>query len=249
MRSSFHFLIICGPAYFPYILGKQCYERNRTYFAIAALFSYVLHPGGGLYRDAVMINAAEHTGLDAFNLFVRLLVGSRTLFWLILVFGYELPPEIGVPMNAAFLLTMSRLRPSQPFCATMQTPSTQPLFHIIASSLPLITSISQEHPQLSIGADVCNPLIHWMQFSLGFLLPALVHLASDYSARMEFVRRHPHRLTPRDRATWQPKLNSSFSPWPVAAVLFVGIITIAWYAFIWPEMMPVGSSTTELLHP
>lgn len=247
MRSSFHFIIICGPAYLPYVLGRRRYERNRTYFVIAALISYVLHPGGGLYRDAVMSNVAEHTGLDAFNLFVRLLIGSRTLFWLVLVFGYELPPEIGVPVNAACLLTMARLRPSEPFCATMQTAATRPLFHLIASSLPLVTSISLDHPQLAMEADICNPLLRWLQFSLAFLLPALVHMAGDYAARITFVRQHPQRMSPRDRAEWQAKLDASFTPWPVAGMLFVGIISVMWYAFIWPQMLPVGSHSLELL--
>ena len=93
-RSSLHCAIICCPFYIPTLIGKERYKRYRSFIVAAAFISYILHPGGGLYRDAVMVNSNEHTGLDAINLFVRLVIGSRTLFWLLLIFGYELPPLV-----------------------------------------------------------------------------------------------------------------------------------------------------------
>ncbi len=43
----------------------------------------------GLYRDGLM--SMPDTALGAINLFIRLAVGSRTLFWLVLACGYQLP--------------------------------------------------------------------------------------------------------------------------------------------------------------
>jgi hypothetical protein len=77
--------VIVSPSYLQFVLGKRAYLRHRTAIVCVALLAYVLHPGGGLYRDAVM--ALSQDGLGALNLFVRLLVGSRTLFWLILRCG------------------------------------------------------------------------------------------------------------------------------------------------------------------
>ena len=244
LRSAFHFVVSCGPFYWRYIIGKEQYTKYRNFFVSAALISYVLHPGGGLYRDAVMLNAAEHTGLDAINLFVRLLIGSRTLFWLLLVFGYELPPLVGIPLNAICLLVMGRLRPSQPFCHTMQTPATKLIFHTIAANLPLISTISLEHPQLDAEADVCNPLIHWIQATLGFLLPACVHLAGDYTARLAFSRMRGNSLNPRDRYAWHRRQQSAFSPWPVAAMFYFSASSALWYGLMWRQMLPLQPRTS-----
>lgn len=237
-RSSAHCAVTCAPAYTRRLLGEARYLRYRSWIVAAALVSYTLHPGGGLYRDAVMINAAEHTGLDAINLFVRLLIGSRTLFWLILILGYDLPPAFGVPFNAACLAVMTRLRPSQPFCATMQTPATRPLFHTIAASLPLLSAVSVEHPALAPGADVCNPLVHWMQVTLGFLLPACVHLVGDYSARLAWARRRARALAPADRGEWARRGGSAFSPWALAAMLLSAASTTMWFGLMWGQMLP-----------
>jgi hypothetical protein len=77
--------VIVSPSYMQFVLGKRAYLRHRTAIVCVALLAYVMHPGGGLYRDAVMVLSQD--GLGALNLFVRLLVGSRTLFWLILRCG------------------------------------------------------------------------------------------------------------------------------------------------------------------
>lgn len=76
---------IISPVYLTRVLGKQTYLRYRVAIIALALLAYTLHSGGGLYRDAVMTQDEQQGGnLAAFTLFVRLLVGSRTLFWLVL---------------------------------------------------------------------------------------------------------------------------------------------------------------------
>ena len=82
LKSWMHFMVIISPSYLQLLLPRSTYLRHRVTVVALALLAYVLHPGGGLYRDAVM--AVSQDGLGALNLFVRLLVGSRTLFWLIL---------------------------------------------------------------------------------------------------------------------------------------------------------------------
>jgi len=241
-RSSVHFIITIGPVYLPLALGKPRYTRYRNFIIVAAMLSYVFHPGGGLYRDAIMQNTAEHTGLEAFTLFIRLLIGSRTLFWLILVCGYKMVPELGIPINAACLLLINKLRPSQPFCDTMQNPTTMSLFSSIAGSLPLISVISIERPQLRVGADICNPLVHWLQVTLGFLLPSLYHLAEDYSARLDFAKWYYRRMTRTDQQIWMARHHSAFSPWPLVGMLFVSSSTGLWFVFMSNQMIkPVAA--------
>ena len=58
-------------------------------------------PKQGLYRDGLM--TVDNTLLGAANLFVRLAVGSRTLFWLVLAFGYQLPPHLQVGAGCCVL--------------------------------------------------------------------------------------------------------------------------------------------------
>ncbi|KAG7675265.1 hypothetical protein Ndes2526B_g08132 [Nannochloris sp. 'desiccata'] len=236
-RSSLHFIITIGPVYLPYVLRTTRYTRYRNFIIAAAMLSYVLHPGGGLYRDAIMQNTAEHTGLEAVTLFIRLLIGSRTLFWLILVFGYKMPLELGIPINAACLLLINKLRPSQPFCDTMQNPTTRSLFHSIAGSVPLISAISIERPQIRAEADICNPLVHWMQVSIGFLLPSLYHLAEDYSARLAFAKWYYRRMTRRDKQVWRARKHSAFSPWPLVVMVFLSASTGLWFVFMSNQML------------
>jgi hypothetical protein len=236
-RSSVHFFTTIGPVYLRHILGKGRYIRYRNFIIAAAMLSYVFHPGGGLYRDAVMQNTAEHTGLQAITLFIRLLIGSRTLFWLILVFGYKMPPELSIPINAACLLLINKLRPSQPFCNTMQTPTTSSLFYSIAGSLPLISAIPIERPQIRAGADICNPLVHWLQVTIGFLLPSLYHLAEDYSARLVFAKWYYRRMTRQDKRIWRARKHSAFSPWPLVAMVFLSASTGLWFVFMSNQML------------
>jgi hypothetical protein len=76
---------IISPVYLTCVLGKQAYLRYRVAIIALALLSYTLHSGGGLYQDAVMTRDEQRGGdLAALTLFVRLLVGSCTLFWLVL---------------------------------------------------------------------------------------------------------------------------------------------------------------------
>lgn len=242
LRSFLHFSIVIGPAYWQRILSKATYARWRNFIVAAALLSYTFHPGGGLYRDAVMINAAEHTGLSAAHLFVRLLVGSRTLFWLILVFGYELPPLLGIPLNALCLTIMAYTKGSAPFCSTMQTASTQPLFHYIAASIPLVSIIPMAHPELAEGADICNPLVRWLVIVLAFLLPTAVQLATDYSARKTFARQNPWLLSPADRTVWLDPAKGEGSAASVALVTYVHLSTALWYVLMWGQLMPAATA-------
>jgi hypothetical protein len=199
------------------------------------MLSYVFHPGGGLYRDAIV---NEHVGgLEAITLFIRLLIGSRTLFWLILVFGYKMSPELGIPINAACLLLINKLRPTQPFCNAMQNASTISLFHSIAGSLPLLSAISIERPQIRAGADICNPLVQWLMMTVGFLLPSLYHLAEDYSARLVFAKLFYRRMTRRDKDVWKMRKHSAFSPWPLVAMAFLSVSTALWFVFMSNQML------------
>lgn len=57
----------------------------------------------GLYRDSLIVTSAAAVAGGgaaaagaAAALLVRLAVGSRTLFWLMLAFGYQLPPHLQV---------------------------------------------------------------------------------------------------------------------------------------------------------
>lgn len=232
-RSFIHFIIIVAPAYVRHMLGKERYVGSRNFIVAAALFAYIYHPGGGLYRDAVMGNAAEHTGLTAAALFIRLLVGSRTLFWLILVFGYTLPPEIGIPLNAAAVATIMHLKPSEPFCATIQTPAARPFFHTIAASLPLFTILPFWRPELPPDIDICNPIVHWLQVAFGFVLPTCVQLAGDYVARREYAWRQPQRLTPQDRVAWSSRQPSASLPaYQLAALTFLSVSTALWHLLL-----------------
>ena len=130
--------VIISPSYLQLLLSRRAYLRHRVAIIALALLSYVFHPGGGLYRDAVMVEAGEGArgggrGLEALNLLARIAVGSRIPFWLVLALGYQLPSSVFAALHAALLGAMVRLKPSQPFCAVMQTPQSQPLFHIIAN--------------------------------------------------------------------------------------------------------------------
>ena len=230
-----HFIIIVAPAYVRHLLGSERYAGSRNFIIAAALFAYVYHPGGGLYRDAVMGSAAEHTGLTTAALFIRLLVGSRTLFWLILVFGYNLPIEIGIPLNAAAVATILRVKPSEPFCATMQTLDARPLFHMIAASLPQFAVVPVWRPELAPDADICNPIVHWLQIGLGFMLPTCVQLAGDYVARREFAQRQPERMSPRDAAVWSHP-TSSLPAYQLAAFIFLSGSTALWHLLLWRDI-------------
>lgn len=108
-----------------------------------------------------------NTAAEAANLFVRLLVGSRTCFWLVLAFGYTLPPALEVPMDALHVGLMMWLKPSRPFCSVMQSAASMPLFRTIAHALPLVSLMPLGRPQLEPGADVCNPLVSWMMVRPG----------------------------------------------------------------------------------
>ena len=128
--------VIISPCYLQLLMSRRAYLRHRVAIIALALLSYVFHPGGGLYRDAVMVEEAQGgrgRGLEALNLLARVAVGSRIPFWLVLALGYQLPSAVFAPLHAALLGAMVRLKPSQPFCAVMQTPQSQPLFHIIAN--------------------------------------------------------------------------------------------------------------------
>lgn len=85
-KSFCHCLVTVSPSLLSRTLGGKAYARWRTTLVALALLSYALHPGGGLYRDAIM--AKTHLGTRgrpaALGLLVRLLVGSRTPFWLLL---------------------------------------------------------------------------------------------------------------------------------------------------------------------
>jgi hypothetical protein len=236
-RSFLHFIVTIGPAYLPLALGTSRYTRYRNFIIAAAMLSYVFHPGGGLYRDSIMKNTAEHTGLETLTLFIRLLIGSRTLFWLLLVFGYKMAPELGIPINAACLLLINKLRPSQPFCDIMQNPTTRSLFSSIAGSLPLISAISVSRPQLRAGADICNPLVHWLQVTLGFFLPSLYHLAEDYSARLDFAKGYYNRMVRKDQRVWAARQHSAFSPWPLVVMVFSSASTGLWFVFMSNQMI------------
>lgn len=237
LRSFFHFIITIGPAYWPTILGKDRYVKYRDFFVSLAIISYSLHPGGGLYRDAIIYNAAERTNLDAAALFVRLIVGSRTLFWALLIFGYELPPLTGIPLNALCLVAIMRMKPSIPFCRSMQNSSTRELFQIIAQNLPLVSIIPLDRPSLPLETDICNPLVQWMQLSIGFLLPTTVQLCADYTARRAFAKLYPFALSVEDRKKWLDFRTSAFiSVGSIGVILFLHASTALWYFMIWKKM-------------
>lgn len=127
-----------------------------------ALAAYVFHPGGGLYRDAQMQGTASVL-LGAATLFVKLLVGSRTLFWMILSFGYPLPPRVGIPLHAGLGYLLMWLKPSAPFCRSLLSAESAPLFRTMAENIPLL-SVAPSHPSAPPEyADTCNSLVAWIQ--------------------------------------------------------------------------------------
>lgn len=241
LHSAMHFLVIISPAYLRHIFGRQWYAQHRNIVIIAALLAYITHPGGGLYRDAIMESEAERTHLNAITMVVRLLVGSRMLFWLILVFGYELPPELGVPVNGLFLGAMIFLRPSLPFCKILETPLTSSLFRSIANNIPLITLLpSGRLPSEGQLADICNPLVLWIQITLGFLLPTSIQLASDIAARRHFARRRSDLLTPEEKRMWSPRNPSvNYPTWQLSVLLFTFVSSGTWYFLMWVLSMDV----------
>ena len=240
LHSAMHFLVIIGPAYLRHIFGRQWYAQYRNIIIIAALLAYITHPGGGLYRDAIMENEAERTHLNALTMMVRLLVGSRMLFWLILVFGYELPPELGVPVNGLFLGCMIFLRPSIPFCRILETPLTSSLFRLIADNIPIITILPSGRLPVKQLNDVCNPLVLWIQVSLGFILPTSIQLASDIAARRHFARRRSDLLAPEERLKWSPRNPSATYPaWQLSVLLFTFASTGTWHFLIWLSSMDI----------
>jgi hypothetical protein len=96
-KSFCHCMVIVSPSVTSRLLGGKAYARWRTPLVALALLSYVLHPGGGLYRDAIMVQAhSMHSSgrLAALGLLVRLLVGSRTPFWLVLRCGWGGQPAL-----------------------------------------------------------------------------------------------------------------------------------------------------------
>jgi hypothetical protein len=76
-------------------------------------------------------------------------------------------PTLQLPLDALAVGLLMWMKPSQPFCAVMQHAGTEPLFRTMASSLPLVSLIPLGRPLLREGADVCNPLIAWMQVGRG----------------------------------------------------------------------------------
>ncbi|EFN56972.1 hypothetical protein CHLNCDRAFT_143565 [Chlorella variabilis] len=240
MRSFCHFMVIISPSYLQLVLGRRAYLQHRVAIIGLALTSYVLHPGGGLYRDAMMQSPQD--SLAALSLFVRLLVGSRTLFWLVLSFGYRLPPHTLVPLHGALLALKALLKPSQPFCAVLQTVDTQPLFQAIAINLPLVSLTPLDRPTIKPGADICNPLHAWIVFGLGLALPAAVSLVRDFEARQRFVRRHAAQLQGVDRERWLSKTQGSFAPAGLAALVWVHFMTALWYGLMYRQMQLPSSS-------
>jgi hypothetical protein len=238
LRSFAHLCAITAPAYMRPLLGRERYLRHRTAIVCAAISAYAFHPGGGLYRDAIQTNAAEHTGLDAAALFVRVVVGSRTLFWLVLVLGYQLPPLVGIPLNAAGLAVITRWRPSTPFCAAIQTPATRDTFAYIVARLPLVGVLPLRRPLLAGGADVCDMLVQWVQLAFGFALPAAISLAADFAARRAWARRRGAALGAEDRRAWLSPATTAFSPAALAALLFINGITALWYLLAWGKAEP-----------
>ncbi|GAB4824038.1 hypothetical protein N2152v2_011084 [Parachlorella kessleri] len=190
------------------------------------------------------------TVLGAANLFVRLAVGSRTLFWLVLAGGYQLPPHLQIPLDALHVGLIVWMKPSQPFCAVMQHPGTQSLFHTMASALPLFSLMPLGRPVLRNGADVCNPLIAWMQVGLGYLLPTLAFLCIDVEARRRFAARRAASLPPADAAVWAPNKSASFfNPWTILALVYLHLLTALWYLLMWHQL-DLSSPTEGLpLHP
>lgn len=82
--------------------------------------------------------------------------------------------------------------------------------------------------------DLCAPPLPSpdpapLQIGLGFLLPMMLQACSDYSARMQFVRRHKAQLGAVDRGRWLAKAQGSFSPWAICLVVFVNLQTALWY--------------------
>ncbi|KAL4854525.1 O-methyltransferase MdmC [Chlorella vulgaris] len=243
-RSFLHYLAIISPVFLTRVLAKQTYLRYRVAIIALALLSYTLHPGGGLYRDAVMARDEQWGGnLAALTLFMRLLVGSRTLFWLVLryfmkLFGYRLPPQVMIPLHGALLAIKLIAKPSQPFCAVLQTPATQPLFEAIAANLPLFSLIPLDRPAIRAGADICNPLHTWVVVVLAWALPAAASLVSDFEARQRFVARCQSQVVGVDRERWLGKARGSCAPGAVAVLLWVHLATALWFLLMYRQMLP-----------
>eukprot|EP00887_Chlorella_sp_A99_P004789 scaffold4.g4789.t1 len=236
-HSFCHFLVIISPCYLQALLGRERYLRHRNKILVLALAGYAFHPGGGLYRDATVAAAqnegAEATLLGAAALFVRCLVASRALFWGFLVSGYRMPPHIGAPVQLALGSALMWLRPSQPLCAALQTPARSSLFRLVANAIPLLTLVPIGRPELGEGADVCNPLIYWLQIGFGFMLPLAVQLCADWEARRRFASRNSRRLPTADRARWLSVAVIAGGPRVIALMIITHLLTALWFFLVW----------------
>eukprot|EP00890_Picochlorum_soloecismus_P001575 jgi/Picsp_1/2418/NSC_05879-R1_hypothetical protein CHLNCDRAFT_143565 [Chlorella variabilis] len=189
-RSFVHCFITIGPLYWTKLMNKLSYKRYRGIIIAASIVSYTLHPGGGLYRDAVTDNVTEHTGLGAIKLFVKALISSRMLFWQILLLGYSTNPRWTIPLNMVCLMTMSRMKPPDAFCKSLYDAGNGPLFRMIESHLPIISIIPMWSSDITNADELCRPLMNWFMISIGFMFVTCIQLALDYCSRAAFVDSH-----------------------------------------------------------
>jgi hypothetical protein len=239
IRSAAHFAIIISPAYASRILGERRYLRFRCAIIACAISAYALHPGGGLARDSIEKQGREVGRLHAAALFARVLIGSRMLFWLILVGGYGMPLECAIPLNTAGIAFIALAKPSHRFCEALQTTATRAMFRSIAQTLPLLSVIPLPKTELAAEADVCNPLVLWMQISLGWIVPTAMQACGEIGARRNFLIRCAHERTStrqRNADTLQGLIRAhTSSPGVVALLVSINTSMLLWNIMMWHE--------------
>lgn len=145
-----------------------------------------------------------------------------------------MPLHIGVPVQVALGGLLMWLRPSQPLCAALETATNRPNFRLIAGCLPLLTLMPIGRPELPPSADICTPLIKWLQVGFGFLLTLTVRLCTELGARQRFAHRHTRRLPPKDRQRWLGTTAAvTGCPHAIAIMAYVHILTALWFALLW----------------
>jgi len=224
-RSFVHCFVTIGPLYWTKLINKRTYKRFRGFIIAASIVSYTLHPGGGLYRDAVTENVTEHTGLGAIKLFVKVLISSRMLFWQILLLGYSANPRWTIPLNMMCLIAMSRMKPPDAFCKSLYDAGNGPLFRMIESHLPIISIIPMWPTEITNAVELCRPLMNWFMISIGFMFVTCIQLALDYCSRADFVDSHKS-LFDNNRCIF--RCQDKMKVWAVSFMLYTQLIGLTW---------------------
>lgn len=224
-RSFVHCFITIGPLYWTRLIDTYAYKRYRGIIIAASIVSYTLHPGGGLYRDAVTDNVTEHTGLGAIKLFVKVLISSRMLFWQILLLGYSANPRWTIPLNILCLMTMSRMKPPDAFCKSLYDAGNGPLFRMIENHLPIINIIPMWSTGVVNADELCRPLMNWFIISIGFMFVTCIQMALDYCSRAAFVDSHK-RLFDSNQCIF--RCQDKMKVWAISFMLCTQLIGLTW---------------------